>query len=119
VTTSDTLIVLNDPPYGTERSYNGLRLASWLVKRDDVEVRVFLLGDAAACAKRGQTVPKGFYNIENMMRAVMRHGGRVGVCGTCMDARGITEEELVQGCERSNMDALTDWTCWAGKVVAF
>jgi sulfur relay (sulfurtransferase) complex TusBCD TusD component (DsrE family) len=36
-----------------------------------------------------------------------------------MDARGITEEELVQGCERSNMDALTDWTCWAGKVVAF
>ncbi len=53
---SNTLIILNDPPYGTERSYNGLRLAAWLSRRDGVEVRVFLMGDAAACAKRGQTV---------------------------------------------------------------
>jgi len=51
---SDTLIILNDPPYGTERSFNGLRLAGWLARRDGVEVRVFLIGDAAACAKRGQ-----------------------------------------------------------------
>jgi uncharacterized protein involved in oxidation of intracellular sulfur len=28
-----TLIILNDPPYGTERCYNGLRLAHALVKR--------------------------------------------------------------------------------------
>ena len=53
---NNTLIVLNDPPYGTERSYNGLRLAASLSRRDGLEVRVFLMGDAAACAKRGQTV---------------------------------------------------------------
>lgn len=29
-----SLIVLNDPPYGTERSYNGLRLAHALQKND-------------------------------------------------------------------------------------
>ncbi|MDA8263878.1 MAG: DsrE family protein, partial [Actinomycetota bacterium] len=40
------LVVLNDPPYGTERSYNGLRLAGSLARRDGVEVRVFLFGDA-------------------------------------------------------------------------
>lgn len=35
------LMILNDPAYGTERSYNGLRLAGALTKRDDTEVRVF------------------------------------------------------------------------------
>ena len=41
------LIVLNDPPYGTERSYNGLRLAGNLVtKHEDAQVDVFLMGDA-------------------------------------------------------------------------
>jgi sulfur relay (sulfurtransferase) complex TusBCD TusD component (DsrE family) len=45
-----TLVVLNDPAYGTERSYNGLRLAHALAKRDGEEVRVFLLGDSVTCA---------------------------------------------------------------------
>jgi uncharacterized protein involved in oxidation of intracellular sulfur len=52
-----TLLVLNDPPYGTERSYNGLRLAGALAKRADEAVRVFLMGDAAACANAGQKAP--------------------------------------------------------------
>lgn len=116
---SDTLIILNDPPYGTERSFNGLRLAGWLSGRDGVEVRVFLIGDAAACAKRGQKVPTGYYIIEKMLAPVVRRGGQIGVCGTCMDARGITDAELAEGCHRSTMNELTDWTLWADKVVVF
>jgi uncharacterized protein involved in oxidation of intracellular sulfur len=54
---TSTLVILNDPPYGTERSYNGLRLAGSLAKRDGEQVKVFLLGDAAACAKTGQKLP--------------------------------------------------------------
>lgn len=42
-----TLFILNDPPYGTERSYNGLRLAGTLVKREAEEVKMFFIGDAA------------------------------------------------------------------------
>jgi uncharacterized protein involved in oxidation of intracellular sulfur len=114
-----TLFVLNDPPYGTERSYNGFRLAGSLVKRDGEDVRVFLMGDAAACAKRGQTVPNGYYNLERMMRVVTLGGGEVGVCGSCMDARGITDAELAEGTHRSTMDKLTDWTIWADRVVVF
>ncbi len=114
-----TLFVLNDPPYGTERSYNGLRLALSLVKRDDEEVRVFLIGDAAACAKAGQKVPQGFYNLELMLRGVSRRGGEIGVCGTCIDARGITDDELAAGCHRSTMDELTDWTQAATRVLVF
>ena len=102
------LLILNDPPYGTERSYNGLRLAGTLVKREGETVRVFLMGDAASCAKRDQKVPAGYYNIENMIRSVTRGGGQVGVCGTCMDARGLTDQDLQEGTHRSSMAELTD-----------
>lgn len=74
-----TLIILNDGPYGTERSYNGLRLADALGKGDDGEVRVFLLGDAVGCARRGQQTPNGFYNIERMLKLAARQGTAVGV----------------------------------------
>lgn len=114
-----TLFILNDPPYGTERSYNGLRLAGTLAKRDGEQVRVFLIGDAAVCAKTGQKVPQGYYNLELMLRSVARRGGEIGVCGTCMDARGMTEAELAEGCGRSTMAELTDWTQQADRVLVF
>ena len=114
-----TLLILNDPPYGTERSYNGLRLAGSLAKRDGQEVRVFLMGDAATCAKSGHQVPRGFYNVNRMLTVVTLHRGEVGVCGSCMDARGLADSELVQGARRSTMDELTDWTLWADRVLVF
>jgi uncharacterized protein involved in oxidation of intracellular sulfur len=113
------LLVLNDPPYGTERSYNALRLARNLVMKEAGEVRMFLLGDAAACAKSGQKVPQGYYNIADMLSAFMRRGGKVGVCGTCIDARGIAAGDLVEGTARGTMDELTEWTAWADKVLVF
>jgi len=113
-----TLFVLNDPPYGTERSYNGLRLAGSLVKREGEEVRVFLVGDAASCAKHGQKVPDGYYSLERMLRPLTRRQA-VGVCGSCMDARGMTDSELVEGAHRSTMEELTEWTLWADRTLVF
>jgi uncharacterized protein involved in oxidation of intracellular sulfur len=113
------LLILNDPPYGTERSYNALRLARSLAAKEGSEVRMFLLGDAAACAHGGQKVPQGYYNVADMLSAFMRHGGVVSVCGTCMDARGIREDELVQGGTRGTMDQLSDWCAWADKALVF
>ena len=113
------LFILNDPPYGTERSYNALRLAGALAKREGEQVRVFLIGDAAACAKRDQKVPQGYYNLEVMLQAVTRRSGEVGVCGSCMDARGIADEDLIPGTHRSSMGELADWTLWADRVMTF
>ena len=116
---SKTLIILNDPPYGTERSYNALRLAGALTKAGGEEVRMFLMGDAASCAKSGQKVPEGFYNIQLMLNRVVRGGGKVGVCGTCMDARGLSEAELIEGTQKSTLAELTAWTQWADKALVF
>lgn len=112
-----TLIIINDPPYGTERLYNGLRLAHALAKRG-TEVSVFLMGDAVSGAKAGQKTPDGFYNIERMVKRVATQG-RVLLCGTCLDARGLTDDELVAGTERSTMDALAEATVQADKVLVF
>ena len=113
------LIVLNDAPYGSERSYNGLRLAGSLAKREDTSVDVFLAGDAASCARSGQKVPNGFYNVGSMLTAVAQRGGRIGVCGTCMDARGLLEADLIAGSQRSTLDEWTTWTLAADKVMVF
>lgn len=113
-----TLLILNDAPYGSERSYNGMRLAGSLARSGE-QVRVFLIGDGSACAKAGQNVPQGYYNLEKMIRPVTRRGGVVGVCGTCMDARGISDNEIADGCHRSTMDELTEWTIHADRVLVF
>lgn len=111
-----TLFILNEAPYGGERSYNALRLARALGKREGESVRVFLMGDAVACAKAGQKVPAGYYNAGDMVRMV---GGEIALCGTCMDARGIGAEEIVPGAHRGSLDELAAWTAEADKVLIF
>jgi uncharacterized protein involved in oxidation of intracellular sulfur len=68
------LMILNEGPYGNERSYNALRLALNLLKAPETEVKVFLLGDGASCAVAGQETPQGFYNVERMLRSVAARG---------------------------------------------
>jgi uncharacterized protein involved in oxidation of intracellular sulfur len=114
------LLILNDPPYGTERTYNGLRLAlNLLSKVDGAQVTVFLMGDAVASARAGQQTPGGYYNVERMLKGVLGRDGRVLLCGTCMDARGIKDAEIVEGSRRSTLDELTEETASAEKVLVF
>lgn len=115
------LFILNDPPYGTERSYNALRLARELLKDPAAgnEVKVFLLGDAASCARAGQKVPQGYYNVESLLHGIGARGGEIGVCGTCMDARGLGDADLTKGCVRSTMAQNAVWTAWAEKLLVF
>ncbi len=78
------LFILNEAPYGNEHTYNGLRLAGSLSKREGVELKVFLIGDAVSGAHRGQKVPSGYYNVATMLAALTRHACPIGVCGSCI-----------------------------------
>ena len=115
----NVLVVLQGPAYGDERSYNGLRLAGSLAKRDDVNVRIFCFGDAVTCALGGQNVPDGYYHLDRMLTAAAHHGAEIGLCGTCMDARGITAEMIIDTTRRSSLDEVTDWVLWADKTITF
>jgi uncharacterized protein involved in oxidation of intracellular sulfur len=113
------LTILNDAPYGNERSYNGLRLALALARLPDVELQIFLMADAVTCAKRGQSTPEGSYNVERMLRGCVTKHATVGACGTCMDARGVTDDEFIDGVRRSSMAELAEWTAAADKVLVW
>lgn len=113
------LFILNEAPFGGERTYNGLRLASSLSERDEIEVKVFLMGDAVTTAHGGQKGLAGYYNLQTMLASASKRGRSIGVCGSCMDARGITETALVEGALRSSMEELTAWTIEADKIVVF
>lgn len=76
------------------------------------------MADAVACAKAGQKLPQGYYNLELMVKSVARKG-EVLLCGTCMDARGLTDVELVDGARRSTMAELAERTLEAGRVLGW
>ena len=114
------LIVINDAPYGTERAYNALRLAGQLKKTDEnAEVRVFLMADAVGCAISNQTTPNGYYNVERMLKLLVRNGASVKLCGSYTDARGLRNASLVEGAEISDLAQLALWTIESDKVVVF
>lgn len=94
-------------------------MANSLAKDEKNTVGAFLMGDAASCGVAGQTTPNGYYNIERMLKTLASKGGKIGVCGTCMDARGMKPETLVEGAHRSSMGELTCWTQEADKVIVF
>ena len=99
------LLIVNGPAYGADQTFNAVRLAVALVKRNDVDVTVFLMGDAVTCAIAGQKTPDGYYTLDRMLESFARHGGHLACCGTCRDARGL-KEHLIEEAPRSSMDEL-------------
>src|SRR3989304_3599263 len=93
--TMKILILINDAPYGTEKAYNALRLANQLGKdHPAVEVRIFLMADAANCAIANQTTPNGYYNIERMLKLAITKKAKVKIGGSCAETRGLKKHNL-------------------------
>nr|NQU93300.1 DsrE family protein [Bacteroidota bacterium] len=114
------LIIINDAPYGTEKAYNALRMAMTLQKEHkEVEIKIFLLADAVFCALPKQKTPDGFYNIERMLKSVIKRGGEVKACGGCSQARGIDTLEFIDGVQLSNMIEFSNWAVECEKVLSF
>jgi uncharacterized protein involved in oxidation of intracellular sulfur len=54
-----------------------------------------------------------------MISALAAKGAKVGVCRSCIEARGIKAESLVEGAHKSTMDELAAWTQEAYKALVF
>jgi len=114
------IIILKDPPCGSDRSFNGLPMVRALTRHDpEGELTVFLMADTVACDKAEQKMSEGIYNIEEMLRRVLSARGRVLMCGTCMDARGLTSGDVVEGAARFSMDELAEATLAGDRVLVF
>jgi len=112
------LFVINDSPYGNERPYNAMRHAMNLSKREGVQVKVFLVADAVNCARKGQSTPDGYYNIERMVKSLAKRG-KVATWGTCSYPRGLGADDLTEGVEMGSMELLGDWTLEADQVIVY
>jgi len=120
MTMKKVLILINDAPYGTEKAYNALRLAMQIQKDyEGTDLYVFLMADAVTCALPNQNTPNGYYNIERMLKAVLMKGGKVKLCGSCADARGLKELKLAEGAELSTMKELTQLTMESDRMITF
>ena len=116
----DILIVINDAPYGTEKAYNALRMAMTLQKENpSLNLKIFLLADAVGCAIPEQNTPQGYYNIERMLKNIIKKGGKVKACGGCSQARGISRLPLIEGVEMSNMKEFSHWVTNSEKILTF
>ncbi len=113
------LMIINGSAYGLDSTYNAIRLAASLSKREGVELTVFLMGDGVTAAVAGQKTPDGYYKLDRMIGTVVRNSGEILCCGTCIDARGIREDMLVDGARRSTMEELADRTLAADKTLVF
>jgi uncharacterized protein involved in oxidation of intracellular sulfur len=113
------LVIANDAPYGSERTYNALRLAGTLLTVEpELELTLFLLGDAVACAKAGQTTPQGYYNVERMLLPIQRKG-LVLACETCLAARGLSVEGLANGTRVAKLGELATLVLESDRVLTF
>jgi len=112
-------LILNDAPYGSERVFNALRLADTLLKlEEDLDLTLFLVGDSVWCARAGQKTPQGYYNVGKMLIPVLRKG-LVLVCETCMEARGLKPEDLIEGCRQAKLGELGMLVLDSDRVLSF
>jgi uncharacterized protein involved in oxidation of intracellular sulfur len=111
-------IIINDPPYGTEKAYNAFRLALALLKNEEAEIKIMLMQDAVFCALKEQETPNGYNNLGRMLQRII-DAGTVRACITCMKARGLKEEHFLEGIKAGDMGMLAQWIIESGKVITF
>ncbi len=114
-------IILNTAPYGDEKVWNAFRLArALLTSAIGMKVNVFLIGDAVTTAKKGQKPPEGYYNLEKMLKDLVDQGVPVVACRTCVGARGLTQDDLIEGVRvGTTVGDLAQWVKESQKVLSF
>ncbi len=115
------LIIFNREPYdNTDVTWNGLRLAETL-RKNDVELRIFLMNDAVDMARDICKPPETYdQDLSKMLKDLIANNVPVKVCGTCMSRCGIYKNHpYFEGAEKSTMQALTEWIIDSDKVLSF
>lgn len=114
------LLVVNSPAYGSENCFNALRLAIMLLEehQSEVELKLFLMSDAVVAGLNGQ-IPNEGYNLQQALEIITAMGGKVRLCKTCTNARGLTALTLAEGVEIGTLSELAKWTVEADKVLTF
>ena len=113
------LVIINAPPYGSERCLSALRLALGLAARDDQPaVHVFLMSDAVVLGLPNQRDASG-NGLQTMVEELLGLGVDIKLCRTCAQARGIVDLPLIPGAVIGTLAELAEATIAADKVITF
>lgn len=114
------LFIFNESPYGTEKTFNGLRLALNFQEEyaQKTEIKLFFFSDSVLSGLAGQN-PKEGANIQQALEILTNQGAEAKLCTTCANTRGVANLPLVEGVQLGTLDDVAAWTLWADKVVNF
>ena len=114
------LLVFNRNPYdGTDVTWNGLRLAEQLLQAGS-QVNVFLMNDSVDLARDVTKPPEGYFDLGQMLKALIGKGVPVKVCGTCKARCGIHKNQpYFEGANKATMPELAGWIVECDKVLTF
>jgi uncharacterized protein involved in oxidation of intracellular sulfur len=114
------LLILNRNPYdGTDITWNALRLVE-KIRDKGVELKIFLMNDSIDLAKEGVEPPAGYFNLTEMLAALIAKKVAVKVCGTCLVRCGIHKNKsLIKGAHEAKMPELAEWILECEKVISF
>ena len=114
------LLVFNRNPYdGTDITWNGLRLAEQLLNAS-LAVNIFLMNDSVDLDRDVTKPPKGYFDLEKMLRELIGKNVPVKVCGTCKVRCGIHKgEPYFEGAQEAKMTELAEWIKNADNIITF
>ena len=97
-------MILWTAPYGCQNTSTALKLARSAAQKG-YSVRLFASGDGVHNFTNEQKA-SGIPNAEKEFSKLMQAGLKVELCGTCLNFRGIKNEDIAAGAERSTMKNL-------------
>jgi len=110
-------VIISQAPYGRERAYTALRFAlTALLEGEDV--KIFLIEDGVYLAKRDQD-PDEMPNHLELLKQCIEQGAEVKACGPCSKARGLSEDDFIDGVEVATMHDLVSWVRESDNVIFF
>jgi predicted peroxiredoxin len=116
---SKILVLITHPPFGHENTFAGLYVASAALSKG-LDVTVAMTGDGVYAGRKGQVDPLANINMpstEDQVRDIIDLGGRVFVDQDSLSARGITQEELIEGLEGQPLGKIHDVMLDEGEII--
>jgi len=110
-------VIITTAPYGHERAYSALRFALTSLL-EGIDVNIFLIEDGVYVAKNSQN-PSEVPNYMEYLKNCIESGAIVKACGPCCKARGLREEDLIDGVVLGTMHDLVNFVKESDKIITF
>ncbi|UCD02426.1 MAG: DsrE family protein [Promethearchaeota archaeon] len=108
-------IIIADGAYTSERPFTMLRFA-YTALLEGHKINIFLVEDGIFVGKKNQD-PTTYENVGKWMKDVIEEGANVKACGVCMRARGLSEDELIEGIRKTTMNTLVEMCAEADNIL--